>query len=140
MLILPLYWSGTCQAQSHRQPPDSLYLNVLFGDWFKNDTVDVSINDSLIFKGAQLTSSIIGLAQPEILISKKKGRYFVHTSESKTIKNIKIKSEIVYVELNFNNRKQEFIINTSRGRYIVFDNVDNGKLDYRQSKNMIIFE
>jgi len=104
-----------------------------FQDFFKNDTVSLSINQHQVFKNEILNSDFsTGMTNVSVRVCFHKKRGFVeYKSKSFEIDNL---SQPVILKVHINGILNEYIINLKQGEYIGLSMKRNGGLNIYQSK------
>jgi hypothetical protein len=139
-LILLSFFIQNSKAQNLRRD-SSIHLDIKFGEHFKNDKVDLFVNDSLIFKSAILTSNkYYGLTYVWVTVENKNGRYFISTSESKITRPITIDPEIVEINLRYHGKPKKFEIKSINGKYLVFNTNRHGEITCAQTARPPLFD
>nr|WP_294946712.1 hypothetical protein [uncultured Mucilaginibacter sp.] len=139
--ILSFFLAQNCKAQNLQPDSGVLCFSIQFNEYFKNDKVDLTINDSLIFKKAVLTSNpSYGLTNVWATITKKNGRYYIATSESKIENPVSFNPDIVKVTLRYHNKQKNFVFKLTKGKYVVFNDDGRDKISCSQTIRMPFFD
>lgn len=116
-----------------------LFIVIYLGDNFKNDKVDLIIDNNLILDDVILYSNVVyGLTPYWIKIYKNKGNcYFVISEKGKRKKMEDIKN--LELHLIINEKDNKFIIDPDQGKFIVINKYDDFKADFIQHKVALSF-
>jgi hypothetical protein len=150
-LIAALPYGGRSQSHFHESEyvknyEKGLVLEVVMGDWFRNDSADIYIGKKLLFKNVKLnTSQSDGLADVSISIRvNKAGRHRVQTYSYYQSNTIPIKAKTirnpVKLTIVLNGSPFEYALDLSKGRYVVFYKSSISGLIMGQSHRMTVFD
>ncbi|MGJ1421038.1 hypothetical protein ACR79T_15565 [Sphingobacterium spiritivorum] len=115
--------------------------NIIFGDGFNNDIVNLSINDVNIFKDVYLISDKSdGLTNKWVNISQNNKHIYISSSEDKELKCIDLVSGKIKLKLEYKAKVKEFDAKKENGMYIVISDDGIGNLIFNQVIDKPIFD
>jgi hypothetical protein len=110
-----------------------IYYDIIFGDYFSDDTLDFYIDDSLIIKHAKLESAgSSGVTKIHVNIFYDGSNYFINIGSDKRIVDLKKDSNLF--KLIINGKERTFKIKRNKGKYLLFFGDKDKLVDFFQSK------
>jgi hypothetical protein len=96
---------------------DTLYLQIVFEDFFQNDLLDLSVNGEIILEKDTLNSGFSdGITDTIIRIFRQSGEYQI-TVHDKAI-YLPVKDSVITIFIRLNNKEFKFQINPKDGIYV----------------------
>lgn len=109
------------------------YLEIDFQDFFKSDTVSLSINQYLIFSNKALNSDFsTGITDVKVKIYKYKNKGFVKLDNDSIV--IGKLTEPIIINAILNGKKNEYKVDVEGGKYIGLTNNGGNNFKLYQSK------
>jgi len=120
--------------------PQNLQMEVVFQDYFKNDTITLKINNTTIVNKAIISSNDIGFSKLQYNFTENSivSKYDKQKQYIPLVKNVKIK-KVVHINILCNGFSKKFRINLQKGKHIGFDLIC-GKLKINQSEKKFIYD
>ncbi|WP_312791705.1 hypothetical protein [Sphingobacterium sp.] len=118
---------------------DTLYLQIVFEDFFQNDLLDLSINDEIILEKDTLNSGFSDGITSTIIRIFRQGEEYEITVHDKAI-FIPIKDSLITIFIILNNKEFKFQINPEDGVYIGLNKKKDGSLRIAQSKTEPLYD
>ena len=113
-----------------------LCYDIIFGDYFSDDIIDLYIDNSLVIKDGKLNSAgSNGVTKIYLKIIYEGSNYFISINGDKTIIDLKKDSNLF--KLIINGKEKTFKINRNKGNYLLFFGDKKNVVDFFQSKQPI---
>lgn len=118
----------------------NLKMEIVFQDYFKNDTITLKVNNITIVNKAVISSNDIGFSQLQYDFTENSivSRYDKQKKYSPLLTKLKF-GNIVYIKVLYNSAKENFRVNLKKGKHIGFD-ISNRKLKINQSKKAFMYD
>ncbi|GEM_PF-2033941 len=118
---------------------DTLYLQIVFEDFFQNDLLDLSINGEIILEKDSLNSGFSdGITNTMIRVFRQSGEYQI-TVHDKAI-YIPAKDSLINVFIILNNKEFKFKINPKDGIYVGLNKKKDGTLRITQNITQPLYD
>lgn len=131
----------SCKAQKTFMNDSQVIYNIIFGDGFNNDMVNLSIDDVNIFEDVYLISDKSdGVTTKWVHISQDNKYIYVSSSENNELKRIGLVSDKIKLKVDYKGKAKEFDVKKENGIYIVISDDGIGNLIFNQSVDKPIFD
>lgn len=122
-----------CTIQKDKLSNDDIIYEIIFGDHFKNDTIEVLVNNQVVLSEIELSSDPSdGITNAWIKLFKSKEMYFFSTNTQNEFKRIISQSNDLDLKIILMGQDTTFNLKDINGKYVVLASNGKGNIIFTQ--------